>query len=369
MNTLNVYLWTIHKPRHHFTIQEWFEIKKCPKCGKANDVMRKFCRACGASLIVLEEEPKPEPVEELEEILADEPEVETPSPPEDEPLVRPSDLASTPKDERLVRPSEVASEQVEMESDARETYEEMEETPFSKVVRTEPEEEEVSESSEMDLEKGREVVKDILEKVKAAEARSRDEEVTTISEIDSEVPVEEPPAEIEEPIVYEEPAVEAEEPADDELEPPPPEEPEPEPVPEIPPSVSMAVDEPTKDEKIRVFESDIKAFNIEREQLQSELDSLRTRLDEEVERYLVVAETKRSRAESLERELKLAKNEYSDAKKEHKNAENRRKKELSNAEKRIQDVDKRIKKAEEGKKKRIRDLEKERLKREEEARS
>ncbi|MHA2602722.1 MAG: DUF7577 domain-containing protein, partial [Candidatus Thorarchaeota archaeon SMTZ1-83] len=26
-------------------------MKTCPKCGKANDPMRKYCRACGASLL------------------------------------------------------------------------------------------------------------------------------------------------------------------------------------------------------------------------------------------------------------------------------------------------------------------------------
>jgi hypothetical protein len=58
----------------------------------------------------------------------------------------------------------------------------------------------------------------------------------------------------------------------------------------------------------------------------------------------------------------------SQAEKEYKSAEKRRKKELSDAEKRIKDVGKRIKKAEDSKEKRIEDLEKERRKREEEAR-
>jgi hypothetical protein len=363
LDTPNVYQRIIHRSEHHSTFQEWFEIKTCGKCGKANDVMRKYCTRCGASLLRTEEAATPKPVKELEE----------------EPVAETTGFSEA----RHVLPSEVASEQAKMKSEqametppTEEEYEEYEDEEY--------EDEVVSESTEMDHDRGREVVKDILEKVKAAEARSRGEEVAVSSETDLEPPPEAPSEEIieeiEAPDAYEEPEeedevyeVEEEGPLADEIEFLPQEEiPIEEPVPVAPvsvapPSVTPAFDEPVRDEKIRTLEGDIKTFNIERGQLQSELDKLHARLDEEVERYLVVAETKRTRAESLERELKLAKNEYNDASKEHKNAENRRKKELSNAEKRIQDVDKRIKKAEDAREKRIQDLEKERLKREEEA--
>ncbi|MHA1965493.1 MAG: hypothetical protein ACXACG_13705 [Candidatus Thorarchaeota archaeon] len=318
---------------------------------------RKYCTGCGASLLKKVEDLEPEPVEEPEEV----PVVETPSFSEDEPLVR---------------PSEVASEQVEMESVVPKTYEEIEEAPLSEDVSIEPEvAADVPESAPMEYDRGKEVVKDILEKVKAAEARTRGEEVSTPSETEVEPPPEETFEEIDEPIAYEEPVVESEieEPPADEIEPAPQEEmlleePTPfAPIPEAPPSVSMTVDEPARDEKVRGFESDIKTFNIEREQLQSELESLRTRLDEEVDRYLTIAGTKRSRAEGLERELSLAKKEYNDANKEYKNAENNRKRRLSSAKKLIRDAEKRIKKAEDSRDKRIRDLEKERRKREEEA--
>lgn len=314
--------------------------------------MRKYCAGCGASLLKKIEDFEPEPVEEPEEAPIE----ETPS---------------FSEEDQLVRPSDVASEQVEMEGDAPEAYEETEETPLPEEVTIEPEEEvEVPESEPMDIDKGKEVVKDILEKVKAAEARTRAEEVATPSENDVEAPPEEVFEELDEPITYEEPVVEdeVEETDDDELEPPPPEKILLEkPVPEAPPSVSMAEAEPARDEKIRALESDIKTFNIEREQLQSELEKLRTRLDEEVDRYLTVAGTKRSRAEGIERELSLAKKEYNDANKEYKNAENNRKKKMSNAKKLIRDVEKRIKKAEDSKDKRIREMEKERRKREEDA--
>lgn len=326
--------------------------------------MRKYCARCGTSLIKQEEEPAPEPIEELEE----------------------SSVAETPsftEDDRHVLPSQVASEQVEMEREVPAPHKTSEASSHFEVPdESDQEEIEASKPQSMDYDKGREVVKDILEKVRAAEARSRGEEavVSSETETDLEAPPEEEVEEIDEPTTYEEsveeydaeePTVEeyeVEEPTVEEIEPPPPvEKPEVVRVVKEPPSVSIAAHPKLIDEKVRMLESDIKSYNIELEQLKSELNKLRKRLDEEVERYLVAAETKRSRAESLERELKLAKNEYKEADKEYKNADNRRKKELSNAEKRISEVEKRIRKAEESKEKRIVDLEKERLKREEAA--
>ncbi len=302
--------------------------------------MRKYCRACGSSLIKKEEDPIIEPVEEPEE----EPVVETPSFSEDEPLVS---------------PSKIASEQVEMESDAPEVHEEI---PDPEEMSIKPEEEDVPAPEPMDDERGKEVVADILEKVKAAEARTSVEEISEPSGTDLEPPPPEP-VEAEEPLVEseveEEPIIE-EEPVTGFVSHEAPSE-----TAEIPPSVEIG---PEDDEKVRVLETDINAHNIELTQLQSDLDSLRDHLDAEVMRYSTVAEVKRTRVESIERELDLAKKEYSDASKERKNVDNRRKKELQNAEKRIREVEKRIKKAEESKEKRLEDLEKERRKREEEAR-
>ncbi|TFG30423.1 hypothetical protein EU528_08305 [Candidatus Thorarchaeota archaeon] len=335
-------------------------MKVCPKCGKSNDVMRKFCTGCGASLLKKIEEPEPEPVEELE---VEEPIAGAPSIPKEE-------------EDVFVRPSAVAAEQAEMEIDESEPPEVIEEYPLVEEERFDPLEDEevdegvISEPVEMDREKGREVVQDILERVRAAEARSKSAEGIPVSPDTTLEPP--PPAsmEIEEPLAYEDSEVEpeVEEPIVEEPQPP-----EPEPLPiEEPVKVvqSRTSTEPPEliDEKVRIIELDINAFNIELRQLQSDLDAMRTRLDDEVEQYRTIADVKRTRAESLERELDIAKDEYSDANKQYKNAENRRKKELSDTEKRIQDVEKRIRKAEESKDKRIQEIEKERLKREEEGR-
>lgn len=332
----------------------------CSKCGKANAVTRKYCTGCGANLLKPVEpvEPEPEVVEE----------------PIEEPI---------PGSPDYVPPSETTSEQVEMKRDEPDSYEVIEESPVSEDVSMDPEvEEEVTESEPVDDDRGRAVVADILEKVKAAEERSRGEEVKAPSETELEPPPVETFEEIDEPVAFEESEVEVteeeyEEEVEEEIEEPEVHEPESappeessvkEPIPAKSPPVYMTADEPARDEKVRMYESDISAFLIEREQLESELDKLRTRLDEEVDRYHTVAEVKRTRAESIERDLSLAKKEHSDASKEYKNADNRRKKELSNADKRIRDVEKRIKKARESKEKRIQEIEKERRKREEEAR-
>ena len=330
--------------------------------------MRKYCAGCGASLLRTEEDPIPEPVEESIE----EPVEEL----EEEPIAGAPIIS---KDDEHVLPSEIASKQVEPEVDAPEAYAVIDETPLPEEDSFEPvevkEEVEHPASEPMTDEEGRAVVKDILEKVKAAEARTKDED--SIEPSDTEI--EPPPAE---PLVYEEPEVEleVEKPSVEGLDPPEPEViafEEPSEVASTSPSAENAevstqsvetIEVPVRDEKIRELESDIKSFNIESEQLKSELNKLHSRLDEEVERCLVVSETKRTLTESIERELNLAKKEYDEASKEYKTAENRRKKELSHAEKRLREVEKRIKKAEENKDKRLRELEKDRRKREEEAR-
>jgi hypothetical protein len=370
-------------------------LRTCAKCGKANDVTRKYCTRCGASLLKTTEEPKPKPsvsIPEVGRVVTGASMTKTE--PSEAPL--PTEAVSDSDEERIVRPSEVSVDRVrtaerhvektEYEK-AQEAFadsesvdpnermlraselqgleSEIEEQSFSESARDESE----TEPEAIDHKEGEEVVKRILERVKAAETRAKDD--ATISETDMAPPAEDVFEEAVQPMTYEESAVksEVEELDDVSTAPPPPEEKLfEEHVPVAPTSVSMDIDDTTRDEKIRMIESDLKAYSIEKQQLQSEYDKLQVRLDEEVERYRTAAETKRIRAEGIDRELRLAKKEYDDASKEHKNVENRRKKELSDAGKRINDVDKRVKKAEDAREKRLRDLEKERLKREEEAR-
>jgi hypothetical protein len=330
-------------------IRRLINLKICEKCGKANDVTRKYCTRCGASLIKKDQTEKP-------------------------PVEAPSDVSHAEAMHPSARegPSSLTSavpEEIAMEDSVPETREDVSPPPVVDEMPPLSEENDMPSTETIDEEKGKETVRDILARVKAAEARAQEETITYPPEADSETPIEEeePHEEVEAPVT-EETETEVEETHE--------EEPEPEPspiivqeehVPVSKPAVSAAAIEPAKDEKIRLIESDIKSYTIEHQQLQAEFNKLKSRLDEEVERYHVAAETKRTRAEGIERELRLAKKEHDDASKEHKNADNRRKKELSDAEKRIREVEKRMQKAQEAKDKRIEDIEKERRKREEEA--
>jgi hypothetical protein len=268
----------------------------------------------------------------------------------------------------LVRPSEVAAQQAELEPDEPNEFEEVVESPRTEGVASPTEEDEVFEPETVDDERGKEIVADILGRVRAAEARqsAENEPIPEEHVVDIEPPPTEP-LDIEEPIAYDEPLPE---PEVEEPIPAEPVAPEPEPVePEAPSapvtSTASVDDEIASDNKVRELENDINGFNLELQQLKTEFDTLRTHLDEEVSQYHTVTEVKRIRVESCERELDLAKKEHEDAKKAFKNVEDRRKKELSNAEKRIKDVEKRLKKTEESKEKRIEEIEKERRKREE----
>jgi ribosomal protein L40E len=329
-------------------VRRLVDLKICEKCGKANDVTRKYCTRCGASLIKKDTEEKPMPAEAPSEASSEE-------------------VVSPPAREVTELSSSVVPEEVAMEGTVVETREDISPPPVVDEVSIPSEEEEMPAQETMDEERGRETVREILAKVKAAEARAREEDASPPLEAGAETPMAEEtlPEEVEAPVAEE---TEAEETYEEEPEPTPPpivHREEYAPAPRA--AVSMATAEPAKDEKIRSIEADIKAYTIEHQQLHSEYDKLKIRLDEEVERYHIAAETKRTRADGIERELRLAKKEFDDANKEHKNADNRRKKELSNAEKRINDVEKRIKKAQDSKDKRIQEIEKERRKREEEA--
>jgi hypothetical protein len=363
-------------------------MKTCPKCGKANDVTRKYCVRCGSSLIKSAEPPEPsvpEEIPEVEEAAEGGPsgsevtKAAYESTEEGVRHVRPSQidpdrvrgaerhidktefekaqeiLSDSESDERMLRASELQGLEAEIEEEERA------ETPTESAVSVEEEPPEASdefpdeEPKQVDYDEGKEVVKQILERVKAAESRAKAESPGAPG-----TPTE-PPLPEAAPSLSEE-AVEPE--LAPEVAPPRPEQPAARPPPA---SVSVKAFEPTGDPQVRQYESDIKTLNIEKQQLESDLSGLQSRLDEEVDRYRVVAETKRARAESIERDLRLAKKEHDDAKKDHKRAEDRRKKELSSANKRIDDVGKRIGKAESKREKRLKDLEKERLKREAES--
>ncbi|MGY5853476.1 MAG: zinc-ribbon domain-containing protein, partial [Candidatus Thorarchaeota archaeon] len=75
-------------------------MRNCPKCGRANNVTRKFCTRCGASLLVSLEEPAKEekvPAPKIEDVKAEPEETYTSS----------TEPASATTEDKWVRPSEV----------------------------------------------------------------------------------------------------------------------------------------------------------------------------------------------------------------------------------------------------------------------
>ena len=331
-------------------------MRTCPKCGRANDVTRKFCVRCGASLLGAPDETKPKrsavAIPELGRVttaaslkrsgITEEP-AETEAP------------LGAEKSEVVV-PREVLPPEPEM---AAEVPEETEMTSFSDKTRpVEGVVEEPTKTAEVESEEGKEIVKQILEKVREAETRTKKEATPSTPEFPettSETPqIEEavpslPEHRETERILSRPERVSASMPTVETRGT----------VPSVAAAaVSTTADEYLRDEKVRKIELDIKALGTERRQLQSDMDSLRMRLDTEVERYRTAADARKARAESIARDLALAKKEWDDADKEYKNAEDHRKKELSSAEKRIEDVDKRSKKAEDAKRKRIEEIEK-----------
>ena len=113
------------------------------------------------------------------------------------------------------------------------------------------------------------------------------------------------------------------------------------------------------DSRIRDVESDITHFNQQLQQFESELETTRSRLDAEVERFRAAAESKKTKADNLEDDLRRAKNEWSETDKDYRKAKSRRDKEVEDAGKRIEDQKKRVKNAEAAREKRIREIEKE----------
>ena len=91
-------------------------------------------------------------------------------------------------------------------------------------------------------------------------------------------------------------------------------------------------------------------------QIESELGSVRSHQDAEVQKYHNAAEAKRIHYESLKEQLEQAKQELIDAGKEYYESENRKKKEVGCREKELKKLVKSISKSEDAIAKRVREL-------------
>ena len=134
-------------------------------------------------------------------------------------------------------------------------------------------------------------------------------------------------------------------------------------VPEIQ-SILASLPDPAyrQDPQIIGIINDLKNLHTELAQFNSDLDTVRIRLESEVQDCWNVAEVKRIQFESIEEQLRLAKQEWNDFTKVYQQAEKRMKNEISSREKRIKDIQKRIEKTEDQVGKRVKDLDKEKEK-------
>jgi hypothetical protein len=134
-------------------------------------------------------------------------------------------------------------------------------------------------------------------------------------------------------------------------------------IPEIQSILSSVTDpEYLQDSQVKDTVNDLTNLHTEMTQFNSDLDAVRSRLESEVRDYWNVAEVKRIHFESIEEELRLAKQEWNDSIKVYQQAEKRMKNEVSSREKRIKDIEKRIEKTEGNIEKRVKELDKEKEK-------
>jgi hypothetical protein len=116
--------------------------------------------------------------------------------------------------------------------------------------------------------------------------------------------------------------------------------------------------EDLQDGKIKEFMTELASLRREIQEVTANQISIGSQLDTRVRESHNKSEVKRIHYESISEQMRLAKQEWDDAKEEYEKSENRRKKELSTLEDKIKNVQKRIDKAEGGVKKRVGELNK-----------
>jgi len=112
------------------------------------------------------------------------------------------------------------------------------------------------------------------------------------------------------------------------------------------------------DSKIKDGITELTSLHRERQQVLADQTAIGSQLDASVRESQNKAEVKRLHYESINDKMRLAKQEWDDAKEEFEKVENRRKRELSALDDRIKNIQKRIEKAEGAVKKRVGELNK-----------
>jgi hypothetical protein len=116
--------------------------------------------------------------------------------------------------------------------------------------------------------------------------------------------------------------------------------------------------EDLQDGKIKEFVNELASLRREIQEVTANQIAIGSQLDTRVRESQNKSEVKRIHYESISEQMRLAKQEWDDAKEEYEKSENRRKKELSTLEDKIKSIQKRIDKAEGGVRKRVGELNK-----------
>lgn len=374
-------------------------MKNCPKCGRANQPTRKYCIRCGGLLLSVEKKPKtiaaaPEP-----EVVPEVRDAQPPTPPPSE--------ARVTTDDQWVKPSSISRNRVRTGSGLSKPKSEMEKAKeaFARAEQVGIEEkgEGIIETRMLRASEVQELMGDLESQRQAMEPQPT-APPSTVQPAASVPPgaMGTPPGSVQpaqsstppgaspmapQPTPVQQPtpgSLEKPKPPPGlapapELKPtvltPPSSQPSPAPSPpkhDLPskkriPQVDAIMSEIPdsdflKDTIIKDTFNDLTNQYTELSQFNSDLDSVRGRLESEVRDYWNLAEVKRINFESLEEQMRLAKQEWTDATKVFQTAEKRMKNELSSREKRIKEIEKRIEKTEDTIRKRIKELEKEKEK-------
>ncbi|MFW9832375.1 MAG: hypothetical protein ACFFEK_00105 [Candidatus Thorarchaeota archaeon] len=368
-------------------------MRTCPKCGRANQPTRKYCIRCGGSLLSVEKKPQAisEPDVKVEPQAS-----ETPAPPPS------TSEARVTTDDEWVKPSQVSRDRVRSAAGTLKPKSEMEKAmeAFAKAdeVGIEEEGEGIIETRMLRASEVQELMGEVESQPQMNAAPTSTPTPAAPPPATSTPPPSGPPGAAPTkpvappgatPTAPATPATPPSGPVQEKVTTPKPKPVAPPPMPEAkavmprptpPPSKPAVKQSPAsipqiesiisslpdpayrQDPQIIGIVNDLKNLYTELAQFNSDLDTVRTRLESEVQDYWNIAEVKRIQFESLEEQLRLAKHEWNDVTKVYQQAEKRKKNEISSREKRIKDIEKRIEKTESQIEKRVKDLDKEKEK-------
>jgi hypothetical protein len=388
-------------------------LRTCPSCGKANNPIRKYCVRCGKSLIISkDDEPGKKPLAPSTQPAATErPEqVKT----IDTATKTPADGFGVTTGDQWVKPSQVQRERMRTTSSSRGKSEmEKAKEAFARAekVGIQDEEGDIVETRMLRASDVRELMQDVAAQSRLSQQSSvsspsqyaqkpidRPVEQPSITStqqssgvsskgpgapsparmapsatINSVAPRETMPAQTSKPIQPQRPVPSAKH--DEEIMPTAAVAPQVTPArqremsskPEVSRTQTREMDailscithsEDLQDSKVKDFLNELTNLHREMQEVTANKISITTQLDTRVQESHNKSEVKRIQYESINEQLRLAKQEWDDARSEYDKAENRRKRELSTLDDRIKNIQKRIDKAEGSVRKRVGELDK-----------